>query len=258
MGVKDEKIHGIELEDETNQKDLSHEEIEEKIWNEYYPNLKLDARHDLFETKELTGRSEKVGRIRKPVMNVTLSGCPECGYPIKGYDAGKGETVCPKCGAVLNYDIIPDENQELQSEDKDLPWNRGITVDEQVLINNIKRNRQKKFQTKEEYTKARPKNKKDWRKSRHYMTVDSIASMLMMTKQQKQLCRDIIDEYSLHELHTRANSEVVVAGICRYVLEKNGRGKELRYNRDAFILNGLDRFKYKIIKGNLDRLNVLS
>ncbi|MEN6554371.1 MAG: TFIIB-type zinc ribbon-containing protein [Methanobacterium sp.] len=237
--------------------ELTQSEIEKTIFEELYQNLHLkDAKHDLFETKELTGTSQPIGKIRKPIMDITFGGCPECGFPVKATDVWRGETVCEGCGYVLTHESTEPNDYELHDTSPLRPETQ-ITTAERNIIYSIKAKRQRKFQTTENFGNYKAGTQKsDWRKDRHYIVIDTISSMLMMNKTQTNECKEIVKNHSLHEFHSRANTNAILAGICRYVLEKDGRGRELRYTRDAFNLNGLTRDKYKVIKRNLDELEV--
>lgn len=48
--------------------------------------------------------------------------------------------------------------------------------------------------------------------------------------------------------------EEIVTSICLYVMKEDGRGRELRFNKDFLISIGLTRDKYEVISENLQSL----
>ncbi len=93
-----------------------------------------------------------------------------------------------------------------------------------------------KFNVEENYLKpAKRTYMKSWRESQYALTVGTYTSVLRMNKSEKERIIYILENNPLKKIHIKLKRNTIIAGICRYVLEQDGLGKELRYNRDLFI-----------------------
>lgn len=211
------------------------------IFDEYYHDFNVKGKHDLFESKTHTGKSQQIGRIKRPIFRVELTGCVECGHPVKVYDPRRGETVCEKCGLVIDEVVFEDPgNYDVQHAP--LPKiNDNIRSDEQKLFKNG--------------TKPRTPSA-TWRKQQYINTLMIIASQLQMNKNQIEIIKEVIETYKMTMFHRGLGHKTIIAALCRYILSREGRGRELRYSRTVFKENNLTKNKYETIAMNIQRLRI--
>lgn len=224
-----------------------------EIYNELFKEKEFklpQSKHErpIIESEIKTIKDLESGEIKKVESNI-YGTCKECGYPLVALDRHHAERVC-ECG-VTNKKIILLNDAELEKNYSPEPLrsskDTGYTDDEKRFFKSQHKKVPKTFTPKPQ-----------WRKSQHILTVNSIGSQLMMTKPQIDEVKRIIDTHSLRLIHSRVNSKIIIAGICRYILLKEGRGlgNELRFNRSVFKFIGLDNSNYNIIKLNLQRLGI--
>ncbi|MBZ2166338.1 TFIIB-type zinc ribbon-containing protein [Methanobacterium spitsbergense] len=194
---------------------------------------------------------------------------PNCGYPLVAIDALRGERVCEGCGLTNKHQVmIADMDLKQQHSEEPLRTSEDagdITHDEEKVLTHIKKRAKKKeYTTKVREAELENRNCKlqvktpmqDWRKKQYILTLGTISSQLLMTRDQKKRVKHIINKHSLVQIHSRVDQKTTIAGICRYILMKDGRGKELRFNQSVFKFVGLNESNYNVIKRNLDRLRV--
>lgn len=186
------------------------------------------------------------GKLRF-VERVEYGECDECHAPIKLSDYWRGELVCKGCGLVMNDHMATLPDHELMQHTSTDKLETGSKV-----TDNERRALKRAGKVVIEHT-----DKSEWRKASYILEIDIISSQLMMTRQQKQIVREILETHKLREFHRRLNSKAIIAGICRYVLVKHNRVKELRYNREPFVSVGLDKQGYKVIERRLNAMSDL-
>lgn len=222
-----------------------------KLYNELFKEKEFilpQSKHErpIIESEIETRKDPETGEIKKVEVN-EYGTCLECGFPLVALDRHHAERVC-ECGVTNKKIILLHDNDIKQQQSPDKlrsSKDTGYTDDEIRFM----RSRHKKV------PKVRTP-KADWRKSQHYLTLGNISSQLMMTKYQKDKVKEIIDKHSLHIIHSRVDARTTIAGICRYVLKQDGRGRELRYNISAFKFVGLNKSNYDVIERNLQRLGI--
>ena len=215
------------------------------------------------KVKDNNGKSWKVERYEYKT-------CNECGHPLVAMDPCRGERVC-ECG-LTNKRVMMINDFDLQKQQCREPLRdskTSQTLEEEKFLEHFRRNnRRKKIKTKAQielekenkstYIKVQPRTpQQEWRKAQYILTLGTISSQLLMTKDQKDRVKHVINNHPLNVIHSRVDQRTTIAGICRYVLMKDGRGTELRYNRSAFKFAGLNETNYNVIKRNLERLGIL-
>lgn len=225
------------------------------LFDEYYKDFNVQGMHDLFESKEHTGKSSKIGRIRKPIFKVKITGCPSCKHPVRVYDEWRGETVCEHCGVVVstyNYedgDYNPDE----------LPWNDGRLRKDELKVIGLERKRKERITKQPTQGKVKHQsNTQNWRKKQYFFALEIISSQLQMTENQKEIVKEVIDTYPLNLFHGWLGHRTIITGLCRYVLCLQGRGRELRFSRSVFKENNLNSENYEKISKQIKQLRVFS
>jgi len=202
--------------------------------------LFLKNRELLKTKKEYNGRKWHVEHSQ-------LGECPECHYPVKATDSWRGETVCKQCGLVISDRAPALPDQELMKNRSTDKINKGskTTHDEKEALKRAGK------------PVINHTDMKDWRKAQKILEIDRISNQLMMTKQQREIVREIVRTHNLRNFHRRLNTDAIIAGICRYVLVKQNRVKELRYNREPFVSVGLNKQGYRVIERRLNALDDL-
>ncbi|MBZ2166994.1 hypothetical protein [Methanobacterium spitsbergense] len=222
----------------------------ETIYDELFKDKKFalpQNKHErpIRETELQKIKDKETGEIKKIEVN-TYGECIECGYPLVALDHHRAERIC-ECG-MTNKKIIllPDTGMKKERSKQPLRTskNTGYTPEEAQFLNSNRKRRGPKVRSE----------KQDWKKSQHIFFLGTIKSQLLMNYTQEKRVKEIINNHSLHLIHSRVDARTVIAGICRYILLQDGRGKELRYNRSAFKFVGLNEFNYNVIERNLKRL----
>lgn len=224
------------------------------IFDTYYKEFNVvDAYHDLFESIELTGRSYTVGRIHKPIMKVEIKACPVCKHPIKSYDYHRNEVVCDKCGVVVStYTYDPGDYNP-----NELPWNDGRLRKDELRVIGLERKRKRKIEGFNPENKVKHQSDmKRWRRKQYINKLDLVAEQLKMTENEKEIVEHVIDTYNLKQIHSRLKYDTIIPAICRYVLCKNGKGSELRFNRAVFKENNVTPENYELMANNIKRLRI--
>ncbi len=218
------------------------------------------------EVKILDDRIDNYNKKSWGVEQYEYKTCNECGCPIVGLDPLRGERVC-ECG-MTNKRVMMiadlDLDKQMTKEPFHYTGNQGFTYDEKKVLKSVRKAKHKTKTRVEEtkkgnrgvYLKNNTKTA-DWRKKQQILILDTISSQLLMTKHQKDKVKRILDNHSLKMVHSRVSQKTIIAGICRYVLMKDGRGKELRFNRHVFEFVGLNESNYNIIRHNIDRLGII-
>jgi hypothetical protein len=214
----------------------------------FFSNFHLPkARHDrrIKESEPLKNKVERNGKVWT-VVKIEYTTC-SCGHHIKARDDKRGETVCEGCGVVSGRSkILDDDELDCSHSPEELHSVKGHTDEEVEFIAQTKNRRLKQA------------NMQNWRKSQYAREVGVLNTFLHMTQHQKDTIKLILNTYSLKLIHGNANYQQIIAGVCRYILEKAGRARELRYNREPFILVNLNEKIYRVIKYNLDNLGDFS
>ncbi len=230
-------------------------EIKSK-YDSFFKTSKIQhAKHDRYMEDSVIENLDVDGEILR-VEKIEYSVCPECGHPIKILDTWRGETVCQNCGISSRVNITTMNDIKYSGRTfEPLPKNTDVTKEEWAVLCQIKAKRHMKFNVEENYLKpARRTDMKSWRESQYALTVGTYSSVLRMNKSQKERIIYILEHNPLKKIHSRLRRNTIIAGVCRYVLEQDGRGKELRYNREPFIWVSLTNKNYEVIKHNLDNL----
>ena len=227
-------------------------------------SLPLCAHEKPFKEVKLTNNKIKEYGKEWKVEKYEYKTCHECGGELVAMDRSRGERVC-ECGMTnKRVMMIADTELEWQGSKDTLRNSKdSLTYDERKVLKVIHKHEKKRGITTKVREKAKKKVKvqvktpmKDYRKSQYAIIVDSISSQLFMTKPQKDRVKSIIDKHSLRMFHNRIGYRTILAGICRYVLMKDNRGKELRFNRSVFEFVGLNKSNYDIIERNLKGLGI--
>lgn len=218
-------------------------------YDKFFLNFNIPyARHQriIKSIEPLKKKIEKKGKLWA-VMHTEFTTCPHCEHPIMARDDKRGEFVCEGCGTVSGTGIKLSNNNEVEENRETSPLNSSDRYTKQ----------EQEFVKKTTNRQLKQCNKQSWRKTQYIMQIGILNTSLMMNKNQKDKIKFIINKYSLRSIHGNADYMIIIAGVCRYILIKDGRGKELRFNREPFNLVGLTKQNYKIIKTNLDKLQVL-
>ena len=243
-----------------------HEDFYEKYFNNFHI---FTAKHDRKRkaSKILDIRVQYKG-LEWSVEKIQYDECDECHYPVFAFDTHRGEVVCECCGCV--------ENTVHLTDDRDLLIQRGIITDENaentakhaVKLSKFGQHIKKLINSGyyyESITEQQPylnekdklcwidNKKKMWRKSQYALFVDIVSSNYMMTSYQKQRAKEVIDNYSLSQIHSRINHNAIITGICIYFMKKDGRHVLIK-NSPFCKEVGLSANSYAVIKKNLDIL----
>lgn len=226
------------------------------IFDIYYKEFNVvDAYHDLFESIEHTGRSYTVGRIRKPIMKVEIKACPVCKHPIKSYDYHRNEVICDKCGLVVpTYTYDPgDYNPD------ELPWNDGRLRKDELRVIGLERKRKERIEKTKSKAKVKHQSSKgEWRKKQYFFALEIISTQLEMKKNQREIIKGVLDTYPINMFHGWLGHKTIIAGLCRYLLCREGRGRELRFTRAVFKENNLTSENYEKISKRIKELKIFS
>lgn len=202
------------------------------------------------------------GRDDWQVEKIEYGECGICGHPLLAEDYHRGDVVCEGCGTVMNSVIY--EKTSLNHTNDALPDTDKIRQDEWLVIWLERRRKAKLESTKEKPVQAvKPKRRTDmkvYRRNQYLLALNSISSQLHMTQRQTDAVKNIIldDRYKLNEFHRKAGYKTVICGICRFVLCRSGRGKELRFNLAVFKRNNLNKENYTIIAMNIVERRIMS
>jgi transcription initiation factor TFIIIB Brf1 subunit/transcription initiation factor TFIIB len=128
-------------------------------------------------------------------MKTEFTECPHCEYPINARDDHQGEVVCEGCGNVSGSGIkyISDEELDKDHDADELNSSERYTEQEQEVIQQTKNRRLKQA------------NIQSWRKRQYAMTVGILNTSLMMSQNQKDRVKFIVNTYSLNLIHSRPN-----------------------------------------------------
>lgn len=229
------------------------------IFEEYYKDFNVvDARHDLFEELEFMGHNHHGEKIDRPVMKVTLKSCPECGWPVKANDYKHGAVSCEGCGLVLNHIIFQEAPENLKADKKIGSKRIDLQAEKEWHGNYNKLNPGFK-ETINRLNKVAPyhlRGDDDCRTDAYYAKVDVIASQLHMNTNQSDIIKHVLNTWPMKTIHSRVGYQTIIAGLCRYLLCKEGHTGGIRFNIPAFRDNGLNKDNYEIIKNNIKRLKI--
>lgn len=227
---------------------------EEKIklfFKEYYKDFNLlNASHNLFMSVEPTENARIYGKKLIPIMNCEIKGCPDCGHPVKATDYHKGDVVCEKCGLVVKT-YIPEKRE---GKCEELPKNDGkLRKDERAVIK-LEQDRKSRI------SKLPPRKPmihktdvKTWRKDQYENFLMLIASRLEMNNSQVENVKFVLSHFPLKLIHSRVGFRTIIVGLCRYILCRDGRGKQLQFSIDVLKENGLKKSNYEVIVKNIKR-----
>lgn len=247
-----------------------HPKKPEDFYEKYFSDFRIfTAKHDMKrKNSKILDIKVYYNGIEWPVEKIKYDECEECHYPIVALDTHRGETVCECCGRV--------ENTAHLTDDRELLIQRGIITDENaentakhaVKLSKFGQHIKKLINSGyyyESITEQQPylneqdrlcwidNKKKMWRKSQYALFVDIVSSNYMMTSYQKQRAKDVIDRYSLSQIHSRINHNAIITGICIYFMKKDGRHVLIK-NSPFCKEVGLSTNSYAVIRKNLDIL----
>lgn len=200
------------------------------------------------------------GRDDWLVEQIEYGECGICGHPLLAEDYHRGDVVCEGCGTVMNSVIY--EKTSLNHTNEALPDTDKIRQDEWRVIWLERRRKAKLESTKEKQVHAKkPQIRTDnkiYRRNQYFLTLDVIAGQLHMNNNQKAIVKHVIDTYSLNLIHKTLGHQTIIAALCRYILCREGRGRELRFSRDVFKKNNLTENKYNSIVKNVEMLRIFN
>lgn len=202
------------------------------------------------------------GRDDWLVEQIEYGKCSICGHELLVEDYERGELICEGCGTVQGTQVYERNRQHATLEA--LPNNDQIRKEEWQVIFLERKRKARLESTKEKQVHAKkPQIRTDnkiYRRNQYLLTLSRIASQLHMTNRQKKAVEHIIldDRYKLSEFHSKAKYKTIIAGLCRFVLCRSGRGKELRFNLAVFKKNNLNKKNYSIIAMNIVERRIMS
>lgn len=234
----------------------SEPEIKEFNYDVYFKDKKLKlpkCQHErpLQEVTQYGRIKDKEGNLSDlPIEKHEYNTCHECGGELVALDRSRGEKVCDQCG-MTNKHVKMTNDYILQKQCSPEKLNDSKTTEYTPTEKKFLKSKKRKG------LKTRT-SKADWRKAQHVLTLQTITKQLFMTKPQIDQVKSILDDHSLKIIHSRVDRKITIAGICRYILLKDGRGRgnELRFNISAFKFIGLDNSNYHVIEHNLKRLGI--
>jgi len=204
---------------------------------------------DINKVKEARySRFEQITKI-EPTKNgvrayIEHKECPECGYPVKYSDIHRKESVCDYCGVVLDkHPSIADPKYIINRSKEDLPENDGILrKDEKKVIAKIQ---------------GRPYDTpmREYRLNKQYLFINTAGNELNMLKPEIRKVKKIIYNNDIKKIHRGLDYEIVITGICLYILRS--KGYLIPYRHKFVRKIGLNKIQYNVIKRKLDKLNVL-
>lgn len=238
---------------------MSEVEISEKENFDYDTYLYYDKKTEK-GNKERNGKYSRFETIKDVkhtdnglVAYIEHSTCPECEYPIKYNNPHSCEVVCEQCGTVLDQHILEaDSKYLLFSSTEELPENNNIFKKEEKRVLDIMHN--KKYANPEHKQKSKTP-KKDWHLNQYYFFAKKVSKEFNMSKKEVIILKNIIKEYKMKQIHSCLKYEVVIVGICLYILRN--KGYVVSYKHEVIDSVKLTKMHYKVIKRNLDRLAVL-
>lgn len=163
--------------------------------------------------------------------------CEECGSANVIFDENHHEYVCRDCGLVLlDEPLIGDiytSGGPLSSNHDYWNWHDQPFLDSRGMTS---------------WT-----SKKKWHIQRKNISLMYIMSQLNMSLDERRMVYYIIDSLKLNQVHSKVNTDICLAGICRYVIKclHPLRLRQYWYSKGIFKEVGLCKKDYKIIEKNL-------
>ena len=198
------------------------------------------------------------GRDDWLVEQIEYGECSICGHELLVEDYERGELICEGCGTVQGTQVYERNRQHATLEA--LPNNDQIRKEEWQVIFLERRRTARLESTKEKQVHAKkPQIRTDnkiYRRNQYFLTLDVISGQLHMNNNQKAIVKHVIDTYSLKLIHRTLGHQTIIAALCRYILCREGRGRELRFSRDVFKENNLTKNKYETMVKNIEMFRV--
>jgi len=192
--------------------------------------------------------------------------CDICTHPIVVLDRTRGETVCESCGLVLRQSSLvyePIDNikaSKVESNDNisvKVVKYRELSTSGQMIyaIQQLSKGRTKGIprHNLKRYKILVDTNSSEYDKEEYLRYAEWVFLNLRINPFQKERVREIISKVTLKSLHSRADYEKIIVGICYYVLRQdNPRRPDLNYSNKFVTGVGLTKAHYEVIKRNLD------
>ena len=249
----DELYLGMLMQNERHKQRIQSKKLKEDVY-------KCDnAWHTEPHLESLNGRDDWL------VEQIEYGECSICGHELLVEDYERGELICEGCGTVASSQVM-DSNvfgrslEHLPSVEEVKRNLIGLRKDEMKVVW-LERRRKAKIQSTEEkkVTAKKPlisTDKSTHRKRDYIRMLKVIANQLHMNKNQIAIIEHVINMYSLDLLHKTLGHQTIIAALCRYILCREGRGRELRFSRDVFKENNLTQNKYNSIVKNVEMLRI--
>jgi len=180
--------------------------------------------------------------------------CPECGYKIKYTDLHHKETVCEYCGVVLDkHALVADSKYIITQTSEDLPENDDLyKKEEKQLLSKMHR---KSYNKHKAHKKRYNTSSREYRLTKQYLFVNEAGKELNMLKTEIRKVKKIISKHTIKKIHRGLAYEIVITGICLYILRD--KGYLIPYRHEFVRKVGLNKIQYNVIKRKLDELQVL-
>ncbi len=242
----------------------------ENLYEDYFKGFNIKTAKHYLKRKSVEILDTKVDYkgSKWSVEKIEYGTCDECNYPVFALDTYRGEKVCERCGYVeksfhldqdidilIHHGILTDENAE-NSNDRIINLSKSGKYIEKLINSGYY---YESITEQEPYLNKHNKlcwidnKKKKWRKSQYALFVDIVGSNYMMTSYQKQRAKEIIENFSLSQIHSRINHNAIITGICIYFMKKDKR--HVLIKNSTFCKEvGLNNDSYTVIKKNMDIL----
>jgi hypothetical protein len=218
-----------------------------ELW-ECYEDTENSKIHNIKEL-QLTGNLDLGDKRVFEIQRIEYDVCGFCGHELIAEDYGKGVRVCEGCGTVENTYVF--EKPSLKSGE-DLPENDGkLRPDERNVINLERKRKARIRKTKVKQKVIHKTPTKTQRRDQYLMALSNISGQLHMNAHQYDCVEHVLLKYPLKMICTRVDHRTIIAGLCRYILVREGRGNELKFSRAVFKSNGLDKDNYGVIEKHI-------
>lgn len=172
-------------------------------------------------------------------------GCELCNFHILCYDTHHAELVCPRCGLVVEHNEVKVEKTHFKDHYPGIIYNgEGFTHDDRAFM------RSRGIHTNTF------KSAKERRYVQYQRILELYASHLHMSNVDVKDVKYLLFHVgNLRLLNTHVSYEVILLGMCRYILVARDKNNYLcDFSNDIYVDVGLTLKNYTVIERNIRRV----
>lgn len=160
----------------------------------------------------------------KKFKKKSIDVCPECKKVVRMRDDNyHAETLCEKCGAVINEKIPIDEIEDICVSDRELEIELN-TYRQTSLEKNRVGSLTRYPQLMMKYDRSTEGSQKKWRTKMYKDYVGVVSTQFQMTRTQQIRVKEVIDCCDdLQDLHRQANYESIITALCILSMKRDKR-----------------------------------